>query len=188
MRSNEIDSDFEFFKVRSFDWLSTDSVASERYHVLSCPDWVNVIAFTKKQELISVKQFRHGASVRNCELPGGMISSGCTPLKAAQEELLEEAGYTSKHWYLAGRYRPNAALQNNWCYSFVCFEATQESSRRPDGIELCLIEAQSFPIFLEEEFMWQALMVTSLVLAKRSLSKVVDAAHIDAAKEFLCAL
>ncbi|MCK1717527.1 NUDIX hydrolase [Bradyrhizobium sp. 141] len=188
MRSNEIDSDFEFFAVRSFDWLSRNSAASERYHVLSCPDWVNVIAFTQKQELISVKQFRHGASVRNHELPGGMISSGCTPLEAAQGELFEETGYASKHWYQAGRYRPNAALQNNWCYSFVCFEATQETSRRPDELELCLIEAQCFPTFLEDELMSQALMVTSLLLAKRNLSKVASPDHLDVAKEFLRAL
>jgi ADP-ribose pyrophosphatase len=44
------------------------------------------------------RQYRHAADGYLWELPAGRIDKGEQPLPAAKRELLEETGYTAKHW------------------------------------------------------------------------------------------
>ena len=44
------------------------------------------------------KQYRHAAESYLWELPAGRIDKGEKPLPAAKRELLEETGYTARHW------------------------------------------------------------------------------------------
>ncbi len=44
------------------------------------------------------RQYRHAAQSIMWELPAGRIDDGETALTAAKRELLEETGYTARHW------------------------------------------------------------------------------------------
>ena len=44
------------------------------------------------------RQYRHAAEQHLWELPAGRIDEGEKPLAAAKRELLEETGYSAKHW------------------------------------------------------------------------------------------
>ena len=46
------------------------------------------------------RQYRHAAKAFLWELPAGRIDEGEKSLAAAKRELLEETGYTAKHWRL----------------------------------------------------------------------------------------
>lgn len=53
-----------------------------------------ILALTKANNVILVKQFRPGPEKVLLELPGGSVEFWEEPLEAAKRELLEETGYT----------------------------------------------------------------------------------------------
>src|SRR6188474_1815299 len=55
--------------------------------------WANVVALTKKNEVVLVKQYRHGICDALLEFPGGVVEDGEDPMDGAKRELLEETGY-----------------------------------------------------------------------------------------------
>jgi ADP-ribose pyrophosphatase len=52
----------------------------------------------KNPRIVLERQYRHAAKDYLWELPAGRIDPGEKPLPAAKRELLEETGYTAKHW------------------------------------------------------------------------------------------
>ena len=59
-------------------------------------EWVNVVPITTENELVLVRQYRHGSQEITLEIPGGIIDPGETPAQAAARELLEETGYRAE--------------------------------------------------------------------------------------------
>jgi 8-oxo-dGTP pyrophosphatase MutT (NUDIX family) len=93
------------------------------FYVIENPDWTNVIALTRRQEVILIEQFRHGSEEVILEIPGGMIDGDESPEAAARRELLEETGYSAEEFVFLGKSRPNPAIQNNWIYHFAAVNA-----------------------------------------------------------------
>jgi 8-oxo-dGTP pyrophosphatase MutT (NUDIX family) len=58
-----------------------------------------VIALTKQNEVIIVRQFRPGPEAIFDEVIGGAVEDGEVPLEAAKRELAEEAGYRVGYYY-----------------------------------------------------------------------------------------
>lgn len=74
-------------------------------------EWVNVIALTHDQQLVLVRQYRHGLENFTLELPGGCIEKEePDPQKSGMRELLEETGYTSDRIEYVGALYPNPAM------------------------------------------------------------------------------
>ena len=60
---------------------------------------VAVVAVNEKDEILTITQYRHPASLDMVEIPAGLIDSlDEDPLEAAKRELKEETGYEATDW------------------------------------------------------------------------------------------
>jgi 8-oxo-dGTP pyrophosphatase MutT (NUDIX family) len=70
----------------------------EEFHLIEAPSWAGVLCVTREDEVVLVRQYRHGIGGESLELPAGVIEPGEEPLLAARRELGEETGYTAERW------------------------------------------------------------------------------------------
>src|SRR5947207_2659014 len=74
----------------------------EPYYALRMADYVAVIAFTEKDELILVRQYRPAIERPTLELPSGHVENTETPVESARRELAEECGFDAPRLELLG--------------------------------------------------------------------------------------
>src|SRR5678816_446041 len=79
-------------------------------HLLEYADEIMIFALTKDQEVVLIKQYRHGVQEAILELPGGSVDDGETPLEAAKRELMEETGYAGEAFIETACGSPNPAI------------------------------------------------------------------------------
>ena len=68
------------------------------FHVIDSPHWAAVLCVSKDDEVVLVRQYRHGIQGESLELPAGVIEPDEEPLAAAKRELGEETGYSAERW------------------------------------------------------------------------------------------
>ena len=104
--------------------------------VLEYAHWATIVALTKEQQVVLVRQYRHGAQKVILELPGGaMEPEDESPMHAARRELLEETGYTSDTFIQIGCVSPNPANQTNLIYSFLALDVEKVAGQNLDETE-----------------------------------------------------
>jgi len=144
-------------------------------YVLECGTWVNVVALTKKREVILVKQYRHGVGQVMLEIPAGLMDdTDESPLQTAQRELLEETGYTSKHFVEIGKAYPNPATHNNLTYSFLVLDAEKVDHQHLDEteeIDVSLMPLDELVSIAKAGGLPQALHISALFFALAYLER-----------------
>ena len=123
-------ADCRVFKVREDFCERASDGAEHTFFVIECPDWVNVIALTKENEVVLIEQYRQGSEEITLEIPGGMIDDDEEMENAARRELLEETGFEAGEFINLGKSRPNPAIQNNWMHHYLALdcEKTRETA------------------------------------------------------------
>jgi ADP-ribose pyrophosphatase len=89
------------------------------FSLIESPDWVNVVAIDKQENLILIRQFRVGTGSFTIEVPGGMVDPGEHPRDTAVRELYEESGYRAERIIDLGFIEPNPAIFNNRAHMFL---------------------------------------------------------------------
>jgi ADP-ribose diphosphatase len=106
---------------------------------------VLVIALSDNNELYLIESFRYPLQAWRWEIPGGGIDDGATPLKAAQNELIEELGFTAQTWtQLGDMYPSNNGPLNDHNYVFIA-QRLQEVTRHHENGE-AIREPQAFSV------------------------------------------
>ena len=80
---------------------------------------VAIIAITKENKVVLVKQFRKAIEQEIYELPAGKIEIGETPLDCAYRELKEETGYSANSMKLIHKYYPTPGFSNQLVFIYL---------------------------------------------------------------------
>ncbi len=113
-------ADCRVFRVIRQESRHEEDNRSSDWFVIDTRDFVNVVALTTENELVLVRQFRHGSGELSLELPGGMVDPGESPLEAGVRELREETGFEGESAGIFAKCHPNPAIMNNHChYVFI---------------------------------------------------------------------
>lgn len=146
------------------------------YYVLEYPSWVNVVALTKDEQVVLVRQYRHGIGRTVVELPAGTVEPADTsPLAAMQRELLEETGYAGEAWLETGKLSVNTANHTNLTSCFVATGVTRVAEPLTDEteqIETVLMPLTELLDVASRGGLVQALHTAALFLALQALGRL----------------
>ena len=145
------------------------------YYVLEYSDWVNVLALSEDEQVIMVRQYRHGVGRVCVELPGGAVDEGESPAAALRRELLEETGFEVGQLEATVSLTPNPATHDNWVHSFLARDCRRVADPRLDATEDIEVVTVPIPEFVERLLggeLAQAMHFASAMAGLRALGLV----------------
>jgi ADP-ribose pyrophosphatase len=159
--------DFTILRVRE-DRVRHPVDGSEHPRVIiEAPDWVNIIATTREDELVLVRQFRMGVWAPTLELPGGIVDPGEDPRAAALRELEEETGFRAPGCESLGWIHPNPAIQTNRAHSYLARDCQRVHAGDPDegeDLEVVLVPRARIPELVAKNEITHSLVIAALYL------------------------
>jgi ADP-ribose pyrophosphatase len=157
------DRSYKLFSVRLNKNKSPRTGKIHEFQVLNSPDWVAIIPVTPNNELVMVRQYRHGIEQLSLEPPGGLVKDGQTPEQSAIEELEEETGYRAQAFHLLGWMHPMPAILTNRFYVYLAENATPTGVLNPEETEE--IETILVPISQISDYVKTGKITCSVMIA-----------------------
>ncbi|MEX0940967.1 MAG: NUDIX hydrolase [Pseudomonadales bacterium] len=156
-------ADCRIFTLHESTSVSPETDKEHQFYYIETGDWVNVVPVTTANELVCIRQFRHGSEDITLEIPGGMIDMGEEPVAAAARECLEETGYEPGELVSLGVLSPNPALFPNRLHTFVAPNAKRVGDIENSSTEQT--EVQLIPMEQVVEFLVSGEIDHALVAA-----------------------
>lgn len=129
--------------LRADECQNADGQVIAPYYVLEYPPWVNVLALTPENQVVLIRQYRHGVRQVILELPGGAVDEqDASPVDAARRELREETGYEATEWRETGALCANPVNHTNTIHCFVALGAryvAEPQREQTEHIEVLLM-------------------------------------------------
>lgn len=144
----------------------------EEYYVLEYPTWVNMVGITEDNQILFVKQYRHGSGQIMVELPAGVVEEGEDPVVAAKRELLEETGYEFNDISYVCELYANPATSGNLTYTYVLTGGKKVQEQELDDsedIEVVAMSIEEAKQFLFDNKIGQALHSSALFYTFKKL-------------------
>ncbi len=142
------DRSYRIFDLRTDTAISPRTGQAHDFFILESAPWVNVIPLTADDQVVLIRQFRHGTRSTTLEIPGGLVEASDDPQSAALRELREETGFEGRDPFFVGKVHPNPAILNNVCFTFAVRDVCQTGEQDPDDkedIEVLLEPLRSIP-------------------------------------------
>lgn len=142
------------------------------FYVQEYPDWVNAFALTKNNQVVMVKQYRHGIEETGIELPGGVAEEGETIDEAVRREIKEETGYEFDSYEYLGKICANPSTTNNFMHMFLATNGEKVADPQLDDLEdleVVLYSIEEVKILLKENKIMQSLHANCIFYALNKL-------------------
>ena len=151
--SSQTSKSFPIFDLRTDRAQSPRTCKDYNFYILESRDWVNVIPLTSDNDIVLVRQYRHGTRTITLEIPGGVIEGSDSPEETARRELREETGYHAPDMHLLGHVHPNPAFLDNICYTYLArnvFLVGEQEQDEKEDIEVVLRPVEEIPRLIRE--------------------------------------
>jgi 8-oxo-dGTP pyrophosphatase MutT (NUDIX family) len=150
VRDSELVLDHHWAKVRRDTCISPDGFEIDDYYYWEGGDFAQVFALTSEDQVILVRQYKHGVKEIVLELPAGMIEDAdANPLATAQRELLEETGFEASKWRSLGILNVSSAKSTTRAYPFLAKCAKQVGQPSLDDAEAIQVILSPIPEVLD---------------------------------------
>jgi len=160
--TSTVERSFRIFDLRTDRAVSPRTGVAHDFFILESPPWVNVIPLTSDDQVVLIRQYRHGTRQTTLEIPGGLVEDFDDPRSAALRELREETGFEGRHPFFVGKVHPNPAILNNECHTFAVLDVVRTGEQKPDDKED--IEVLTRPLAQIPELIATGQITHSLVL------------------------
>lgn len=135
----------EWFSVEQVPGAGEASLNGEPYYRVNSPDGVIVLAMTRDERIILVRQFRPAVNQYTLEFPSGAVNESESPQAAAMRELQEEAGFVCESMELLGCGRIMMNRHNCQEYAFYGTGAVKAPGcTEEEGMEVVLLSVLDF--------------------------------------------
>lgn len=143
-------------KMVSQMFLNPKTNQQDEYILYGERNYSQVVALTENQQIIVVRQYRHGCNQVAIELPAGCADvAGETAIDLIKRELLEETGYEANQ--LIGLGKPLfISTSNSWtkCYPFLatgCHKVQGQNLDQTEEIEVELMSLEQWVKLCDSE-------------------------------------
>lgn len=134
----------KYLKIEKISYRLPDGKVGDFYIKKEGPA-AGILAITKDQQVILVKQFRPGPNEILNELPGGYVDAGETPEQAAERELLEETGYKGNAKLVATAYDCAYSTMKRSCVVITdCEKIAEQKLDETEFVEVVLMSLSEF--------------------------------------------
>jgi len=114
--------------------LANGSVVDD-YFVSERDEIALVVAITPAEEIVFVRQYKHGIGEITLELPGGLVDEGEDVESAAARELAEETGYDAARLESLGALVHDPPKTTNRIHGFLAVGAERAREPKPEPTE-----------------------------------------------------
>lgn len=146
--SSEVGPDLKLFRARWDEMQNPRNDKSQQMIVLQSRDAVNVVAVSRQQTIVFVRQYRFGIGDFTLELPGGLLNHDEALEPAAKRELREETGYVSEEWHKLGKIASNPVFMDSYIFHYLAanaearFELALDEGEDVELVELSVDEVR----------------------------------------------
>jgi 8-oxo-dGTP pyrophosphatase MutT (NUDIX family) len=176
--SSKILVEDKWLKLRIDSYVTPAGGEVPAYYVLEYGDWANCVVIDSDNQLIMIRQYRHGIDDFVPEfVAGGIEKEDPTPEIGMKRELEEEIGYVGGELYRTGISYPNPASQTNKVYSFLAVGGSCSQNQKLEAGETITIEKVPLEELLknlenpDSEVIYQSLHIAALFFALNFINK-----------------
>ncbi len=167
-------ADCRIFNVNESTSVCPRTQNEHRFFFIETADWVNIVPITTDNQVVFIRQFRHGSGDITLEIPGGMVDPGEDPGTAAVRECMEESGFRAAETRSLGVLNPNPAIFPNKLHTFIatgCERVAEIANTSTEHTEVELVPLDALPDLLQRGVIDHALVVATLwrVLYERQI-------------------